>query len=137
MGTKFGIFLFAGFAALPLVAAAECGAPPAMGDVGLVDVPAAPAPPVAAARPALPACLQGLSGPEQENCDREVLAAYGAAINAWIADLDRYVRETNDYANAAARRANAAVAHAVEARDVADAALGFAQCEAEAIRNPG
>lgn len=94
---------------------------------------APPSPPDPALRPERPSCLAGLSGPEQENCDRAVLAGYAEAVDAWVAALNDYVTATNSYANAAAIHANAAIGHARAARSHADQALAFAQCEAAAI----
>jgi hypothetical protein len=89
----------------------------------------APAPPDPSLRPVVPECLQGLSGPEQENCARDEIAAYGAAVEAWVAALNAYVSDTNQFANDAAVFANAAIDHAQDARTYADGALEFANCE--------
>ncbi len=84
-------------------------------------------------RPVVPTCLQGLAEPSQENCPRDELLAYGAAIEAWAAALNEFVTETNRYANQVTVFANSAVGFAREARRHADAALGFAECEAAEI----
>ncbi len=93
----------------------------------------APVPPELSMRPVRPDCLTGLSGPEQENCSRDELAAYGAAVEAWVAALNDYVTATNDFANKAAGYANNAIDYARRARAYADNALTFADCEAAAI----
>lgn len=119
---------------LPLATWAQCAIPDLASDAPAFSADQ-PAPPDVALRPELPDCLRDLSGPEQENCPRDVIDAYGAAVAAYIAALQAYVTETNAYANAAARFANAAIDHAEAARSYADGALGYADCEAEAIRS--
>ena len=96
----------------------------------------APAPPDPALRPVRPDCLRGLSGPEQENCPREDIASYSAAVEDWVAALNAFVTETNRFANEAALHANAAIDQAQAARTYADEALDFANCEADAINSP-
>ena len=97
----------------------------------------APVPPGPEVRPVLPECLAGLSSPDQENCPREEIAAYGRAVAAYTEALQAYVLAADRYANEAARRANAAIAAAREAREHADAAYAFAECEAGAILKDG
>jgi len=94
-----------------------------------------PAPPDPALRPVLPECLRGLSGPEQENCPRDEITAYGTAVETWVAALNSYVTNTSRFANEAAVFvfANSAIDYAQEARTYADVAFEFANCEAAAI----
>ena len=122
---------FVAFCALCGPVAAACPLPELQS-----QPPAALAPfsePDPGARPALPACLENLAAPNQENCPRDEIAAYSAAIVAYSAGLQARVDASNDYANAAADHANAAIDHAEATRAHADALLEWAQCEIKAI----
>ena len=125
-----GIVVLLGLLAGPAIADCSAGSlvvtPPEFSTV-------LPAPPDPALRPVLPDCLRGLSGPEQENCLRDEIAAYGMAVEAWFAALNSFVTNTNRFANEAAVFANSAIDYAQEARSYADVAFEFANCEAAAI----
>ncbi|MDU8944559.1 hypothetical protein [Ovoidimarina sediminis] len=112
--------------------AQDCVAPVPLDIVGPEPL-TAPAPPDPALRPVLPDCLAGLSSPEQENCPRDVIAAYARDVAAYSDALQAYVLAADRHANTANRRANAAIAAARDARDHAEAAYAFAECEADAI----
>jgi hypothetical protein len=92
-----------------------------------------PTPPDPGLRPNRPECLGDPDDPSGENCPRDVISAYGAAVDAYIDALRQYVDETTRFANAAAEFANAAVAHAQGAGGYADAAYDWANCEADEI----
>jgi len=111
---------------------AECR-PPAFTAAVPPSVPVAPTPPDPGLRPEIPACLAVIDRPEQENCPRDVLAAYADAVDAWAAALNAYVAATERFANDAVEAANAAIDHARAATRHADAAVAFANCEAERI----
>lgn len=120
-----GIVAFVGLLATP--ALAECTVKNLA--TAPLEFSAAPPPELdLSLRPVLPDCLRGLSGPEQENCPQGVIAAYGSAVEAWVAALNGFVSDTNRFANEVVVFANSAIA-----RNYADAALDFAYCEAAAI----
>ena len=130
---RLGILVFFGLLAGP--ASAECLANGIAGRTLLFDQ-SPPEPPDPALRPIRPECLRNLSGPEQENCPRDELAAFGREVDVWVEALNAYVIATNRFANEAAVFANSAIEYARLSRQFADSALEFANCEAAAIASP-
>lgn len=113
-------------------ASAECVAVEFSGTAP--SVPAQPPmPPDPELRPSLPECLRGLSRPGDENCPREELARYDREVEEWVATLNAYAIATNRFANELAGYANSAVENARHARQFADSALAFRDCEVSEI----
>lgn len=127
---RFAVVALFGILAIP--ASADCVAAEFSGTA--LNFPAdPPAPPNPELRPTLPNCLRDLSRPRYENCPREELARYGKEVDEWIATLNAYAKATNQFANELAGFANSAIARARHARNFADSALEFRNCEVSAI----
>lgn len=117
-------------------AAADCvrPGPVTAPDPGTIIAPATPDPSL---RPDLPACLRNIDSAIQQNCSDAEVAAFGTALEIYVAALRNYVAAADRYAAQTARAANAMIEAANAAGAHADAAYAFATCEADALRAAG
>ena len=120
------------FGAVP--AQAECPVPKFDGSAPTFEL-GVPAPPDQILRPERPACLGDPADPSGENCPRDVILAFGEAVEVYLDALRTYVEETSRFANGSVDFANGAVEHAQSARGFANAAFDWANCEVGEIND--